>query len=127
MRQSNVAFIRAWSFILLLSGATAWAGPPSNATATWGIDVAGMDRNVKPGDDWYEFVNGTWQKHATIPANHLRFSAVTTLADLSEERVRQLLESHRTTDRLHPDRAKAASLYQGFMDESAAERLDQRR
>ena len=49
MRQSNVAFIRAWSFILLLSGATASAAPPSNATATWGFDVAGMDRNVKPG------------------------------------------------------------------------------
>jgi putative endopeptidase len=123
MRQNSLAFMRASSFILLLSGATAWAGPPSNAP-TWGIDVAGMDRNVKPGDDWYEFVNGTWQKHATIPANHLRLSAFTTLTDLSEGRVRRWLESHGTTDRLHPDRAKAAALYQGFMDESAAERLD---
>ena len=35
---------------------------------TWGFDIAGMDPSVKPGDDWFRFVNGTWAAHTTIPA-----------------------------------------------------------
>src|SRR5437660_990400 len=27
---------------------------------TWGFDLTGMDKSVKPGDDWYRFVNGAW-------------------------------------------------------------------
>jgi len=41
----------------------------SAAPSASGLDLAGMDRSVKPGDDWYEFVNGNWTKHTTIPAD----------------------------------------------------------
>ena len=31
---------------------------------SWGIDLQGMDKSVKPGDDFYKFVNGRWDaKH----------------------------------------------------------------
>ena len=31
-----------------------------------GIDLAGMDTKVNPGDNFYDYANGTWQKTAKI-------------------------------------------------------------
>jgi putative endopeptidase len=90
----------------------------------WGFDLTGMDRNVKPGDDWFSFVNGTWAKHTSIPADRTSWGAFAVLRDLSEARLRKLVEGYRTDDAANPDRMKVASLYRGFMDEAAAERLD---
>jgi putative endopeptidase len=90
----------------------------------WGFDVAGMDRAVKPGDDWYEFVNGTWTKHTTIPADRTAWGGFAILRDLSEARLHKLIEGYAPADAKNPDRAKVAILYRSFMDEAAAERAD---
>jgi putative endopeptidase len=91
---------------------------------TWGFDIAGMDRNVKPGDDWFRFVNGSWAAHTAIPGDRTSWGGFAILRDLSEARIRGLLQSYSPTDAAHPDRAKAAILYRAYMDEAAAERLD---
>ncbi len=102
----------------------------SDAAATrygrWGVDVTGMDRSVKPGDDWFRFVNGTWVKNTQIPADRSSYGAFAVLRDLSEQRLRQLISAYTANDTAHPDRMKAALMYQGFMDEAAAERIDAR-
>jgi putative endopeptidase len=90
----------------------------------WGFDVAGMDRSVKPGDDWYEFVNGTWTRHTTIPADRSSWGGFAILRDLSEARLQRLIEGYNPADAKNPDRAKVATLYRSFMDEAAAERAD---
>jgi putative endopeptidase len=90
----------------------------------WGFDVAGMDRAVRPGDDWYEFVNGTWARHTTIPADRASWGGFAILRDLSEARLRRLIEGYGPADAKNPDRAKVATLYRSFMDEAAAERAD---
>ncbi|HMC92378.1 MAG TPA: M13-type metalloendopeptidase, partial [Allosphingosinicella sp.] len=91
---------------------------------TWGFDVAGMDRNVKPGDDWFRFVNGTWAAHTTIPADRTSWGGFAILRDISEARIRKLLEGYSPADAAHPDRAKAAILYRTFMDQAGIERAD---
>jgi putative endopeptidase len=90
----------------------------------WGFDVAGMDRSVRPGDDWYEFVNGTWTRHTTIPADRTSWGGFAILRDLSEARLHRLIEGYNPADAKNPDRAKVAVLYRSFMDEAAAERAD---
>ncbi|TFI56594.1 peptidase M13 [Sphingomonas parva] len=89
---------------------------------SWGLDIAGMDRSVKPGDDFNAFANGTWAKTNTIPADRSSFGAFAVLRDLSEARLRSLVDGYRVD--AGGDQGKAATLYQGFMDEAAAERLD---
>jgi putative endopeptidase len=92
---------------------------------SWGIDLAGMDRSVKPGDDFFAFVNGTWAKTTPIPADRSSYGAFAVLRDLSEARLRQLVESYPAGDpATGGDQAKVAALYRGFMDEAAAERHD---
>ena len=102
--------------------------PATDAAATsygpWGFDVSGMDRSVRPGDDWFRFVNGTWAKNTQIPADRSSYGAFAVLRDLSEQRLRTLLQSYKVDDTANPDRMKAAILYNGFMDQAAAEKLD---
>ncbi|MCD2323409.1 peptidase M13 [Sphingomonas sp. IC-56] len=90
----------------------------------WGFDIAGMDRSVKPGDDWFRFVNGSWVAKTQIPADRSSYGAFAVLRDLSEMRLRSLISGYNAADTAHPDRMKAAILYSGYMDEAAAERLD---
>jgi putative endopeptidase len=89
---------------------------------SWGFDTAGMDRSVKPGDDYYAFVNGVWAKNTQIPADRSSYGAFAVLRDLSEARLARLIESYRLG--APGDEGKAAALYRGFMDEAAAERAD---
>jgi putative endopeptidase len=107
------------------SGApVAVAGAGATRYGAWGFDLTGMDKSVKPGDDWYRFVNGAWTDRTTIPADRSTFGAFAVLRDLSEVRTRNLLSGYSASDTAHPDRMKAAILYNGFMDEALAEKLD---
>ena len=108
------------------ASANAPAAPAAAAESygAWGFDIAGMDRKARPGDDWFRFVNGSWVDKTEIPADRSSYGAFAVLRDLSEQRLRTLLESYRADDAANPDRMKAAILYRGFMDEAAAEKLD---
>ncbi|MDE0877524.1 MAG: M13 family peptidase [Sphingomonas bacterium] len=70
--------------------AKAKAGPQ---IGTWGFDIAGMDRSIAPGDDFYGFANGIWAKDTAIPADKSSYGAFDVLADLSRERTRTILEN----------------------------------
>ncbi|MBD8550187.1 peptidase M13 [Sphingomonas sp. CFBP 8764] len=83
-----------------------------------------MDKSVKPGNDWFDYVNGSWVKTTQIPADRSSYGAFAVLRDLSEARMRTLVEGYKPGDAANPDRAKVATLYQGFMDEAAIERAD---
>lgn len=91
----------------------------------WGIDTAGMDRTVKPGDDFFGFVNGTWARTTSIPEDRSSYGGFAVLRDLSEARVRKLVEGYQLGDPAKDgDQAKVAALYRAFMDDATAEALD---
>jgi putative endopeptidase len=108
------------------AAAPAAAADTTAATSygAWGFDITGMDRSVKPGDDWFRFVNGSWVARTQIPADRSSYGAFAVLRDLSEQRLRSLISGYSAADTANPDRMKAAILYSGYLDEAAAERLD---
>lgn len=59
---------------------------------TYGFDTAGMDRSVKPGEDFYAYANGTWAKNTPIPADKSNYGAFNVLADLSRQRTQAILD-----------------------------------
>jgi len=71
--------------------------PASSTTAqrygTWGVDLEGMDRSVKPGDDFFKYVNGKWAATTQIPADKTGYGAFAVLGDLSEARVHALRQA----------------------------------
>src|SRR3546814_923352 len=100
--------------------AKAAIGPVHPASAdeaqlgAFGIDQGGMNKNVKPGDDFYSYVNGTWQAKTTIPADRSSYGMFHALQDLSLERTRGILE----TAEKQPG-TKIGDFYASFMDEAA--------
>src|SRR5512134_1622339 len=122
----------ALSLALFTPGARA-ADPAAPAAPTradrygkWGVDLDGMDRSVKPGDDFFRYVNGKWAAKTQIPPDKTSFGAFVILRDLSEARVRALLDRWAADKTLKPgsDEAKVAAIYRTFLDETTAEKLD---
>src|SRR5690606_31448302 len=91
---------------------------------TWGVDTAGMDATRDPGADFFGYVSGTWAANTQIPSDRSSYGSFLVLRDLSEERVRKLLEGYEAGDpATDGDAARIAALYRGFLDEAAVEAL----
>jgi putative endopeptidase len=98
----------------------------------WGFDLSGMDRSVKPGDNFAEFASGGWMKRTQIPPDRARYGAFDLLRELSERRVIGLLDdllrdhaklpAEATPEAL--DRVKLAALYASFLGQAEADRRD---
>ncbi len=48
---------------------------------TFGFDAAGMDRAVRPGDDFFGFANGGWVRTTEIPADRSVWNTFGVLAE----------------------------------------------
>lgn len=89
----------------LLEVITVWAifiglvwslGPHRNPTVlaapAAALDVSDMDLSAKPGDNWYAYANGNWQKKNPIPDEYSRWGAFEKLRDENLASLRELLE-----------------------------------
>ena len=101
--------------------------PPSKMAAkpqlgTFGVDTAGMDRTVKPGDDFYKFANGNWDKTTEIPADKPSWGSFGILRDLSDKRTRTIIEGVAAA-KSSPGSVsqKVGDYYASFMDEAGIE------
>ena len=109
----------------------AWAaGAATNAAATvakpmlgsWGVDLAGMDKAAKPGDDFFDYVNGGWMKTSQIPADRSSWGSFDELGELSRTRTRTIIEdAAKTKGAAGSNQQKVGDLYASFMDEAAIE------
>ena len=88
---------------------------------SWGFDVEGMDRDVRPGEDFFAYASGNWARSTEIPADQSSYGAFRVLRDLSEARVRALVESYPEGEPSSGDAAKIGTLYRDFLDEAAIE------
>jgi putative endopeptidase len=59
----------------------------------FGVDLTAMDSSVKPGDDFYRYVNGSWLKTAKIPPDRASWGTFAQLAEKSQKQVQDLIES----------------------------------
>ncbi len=87
-----------------------------------GIDIAGMDTGVKPGDDFFAYANGGWLKTAEIPADRASWGGNAILAERVDKDVAALIQGAAAS---HPkpgsEAAKIADYYAAYMDEAGIE------
>jgi putative endopeptidase len=82
-----------------------------------GIDVQYMDKSVKPGDDFFAYVNGVWLEETEIPADRSTFGGYSLLADESEAKVRAIVEESASGDfPKGSDEQKVGDLYKSYLD-----------
>ena len=89
---------------------------PKPTYGTFGFDAAGMDETVVPGDNFYQYANGTWAKTTPIPADKSNYGAFTVLDDLSRQRTKDLIE-----EQAQDPNSRIGAAYASFMDEAAVE------
>src|SRR6202451_1066391 len=65
----------------------------SQASSLHGIDVADLDRQADPCNDFYQFANGTWRAKNTIPASMDRWSKRWAAGESSKDELKEILET----------------------------------
>src|SRR5690606_6926395 len=83
-----------------------------------GIDLSYMDTLVKPGDDFFRYVNGTWFDNTEIPADRTRWGSFDELRKNTDEDVKVILEEAIKSGKYDSDtdQGKAISYYKTIMD-----------
>ena len=82
------------------------------------LDTTTFDRNVRPQDDLYLHVNGTWLQNTEIPADKSNFGSFVELADLSQKRIKELIEELSSSEHAKgTDEQKVGDFYRSFMNE----------
>ena len=88
-----------------------------------GIEAQYFDAKVRPGDDFYNFVNGKWLATTTIPEDKSSWGPVGVLRQESQERQRKLIEEAAASTAGSAEARKVGDLYKSFMDEARLETL----
>ncbi|NHO32755.1 M13 family metallopeptidase [Acetobacter fallax] len=114
----------------VLSAQAAFAQAAGDATGDaairpWGFDLAGQNKAVRPGDNFFDYANGKAVQAITIPADRTSYGAFDRLRELSQQRVRDILTGLAKTPSASPQTSdeKLAAYYTTFMDEAAIETL----
>jgi putative endopeptidase len=93
------------------------------AIGSWGVDLSAMDRSTKPGDDFFQFVNGAWLAKAEIPPERTNAGTFQDLQILSESRLKELAADLDTRPyaSLGTEERKLRDLYDAFEDTAQIE------
>ncbi len=92
----------------------------SRTPASHGIETAGMDRAVAPGDDFFAYANGTWLKKTTIPADRASTGNFAMLDELTSKRTSDLiLGLAKTNAPAGSDARKIGDYYASYLDQAA--------
>ncbi|MDR2222508.1 MAG: M13 family metallopeptidase [Flavobacteriaceae bacterium] len=93
--------------------------------ATHGIALQYMDTLVKPGDDFFRYVNGTWYDKTEIPADRTRWGSFDELRQNTDKDALAILKEATEDSKLDPksDQAKAVAIYQTYLDAAARDKV----
>jgi len=102
------------------TGDTPTASAP--VAPTIGIDLAGIDKSVQPGDDFEAHANGTWRRTVEIPADRSSTGVFLTVFEKAEQRNKELVQALAAGDPpAGSDERRIADYYLAFMDEAGIE------
>ncbi len=112
---------RALRFVAAVS-VTFVACSGRDATTAHGIDLAGMDTTVAPGDDFNAYTNGGWFKATEIPPDKASVGPWSVVYDKTTEQTQKLIQDLAATkDEKNADYAKIGDFYAAYMDTTAIE------
>jgi putative endopeptidase len=127
MRRLGIAVLGLTLAGFALTGSFAQGQAPVAGKAVlgpWGFELSGMDKNVKPGDDFFRYANGAWFDKAVIPEDRTSTGSFVDLDIESESRVRGILDDlEARKNNLSPEEKKVADLYKSYVDTARIEQL----
>ena len=91
--------------------------PGHPSIGAWGVDLSSMDRSVKPGDNFFQYVNGAWFKTAVIKPDRSRTGSFDDLLLLSEYRMQQIADGLMRRTAVQGEERKLRDLYASYLDQ----------
>ena len=107
------------ALLLVACGQEATTEPAAEAppVPVSGIDTSAMDTSVRPGDDFFSYVNGAWVASTEMPADKSRYGVFDKLRDESQEAGKAIIEESANGDfPKGSDEQKVGDLYKSFLD-----------
>jgi predicted metalloendopeptidase len=103
-------------FIGLLFSAFCFSGNAQDNSH--GINLEYMDTSVKPSDNFFRFVNGTWLDKTEIPADRTRWGSFDELRENTDKDMMAILKEalDNPAYTAQTDQGKALNLYRSIMD-----------
>ena len=96
---------------------------PAMAEPSAGLQTSGYDAQVRVQDDLFRAVNGGWIQSTEIPADKAEYGTFIQLRDLSDQRVREIVEGL-ARQRLQPGSVaqKVGAFYGAYVDTAAIDK-----
>ena len=117
MKRSTIVL----AVLLATTACTQSATTPVTGTAI-GIDVAGIDKAVQPGDDFDSYANGGWRAKTEIPADRSSTGIFLQVFNVAEGRNAALIaEAAKANAAAGTDQRRIADYYTAFLDTAGIE------
>jgi putative endopeptidase len=98
------------------------ASQAAAASGRNGTDLAGIDRSIAPGDDFFGYANGAWIKSTEIPADRSSWGISGVVEELTSRRTADLIaDASGARAPAGSDARKIGDFFASFMDEAAIE------
>ena len=111
---------RALALAAVVAGLT--LATSSLSQSRHGLDLAGIDRSVAPGDDFFHYANGAWLKVTEIPPDRSSYGPGEQLTELTAERTAELVRNAAGAPAAGSEARKIGDYYASFMDEDGIEK-----
>src|SRR5690242_650454 len=105
-------------------GSNSTAAEQSAATGTEvGVDLTGLDKSVKPGDNFDEYANGGWRAKTEIPADRSSTGVFLEVFNKAEANNKAIIDAALKANAAPgSDQRKIADYYTAYMDTQGIER-----
>src|SRR5690348_16726198 len=87
-----------------------------------GIQTGWIDKSVKPGDDFFQYANGTWIKNTAIPADRASIGAFFIADQQREKNTRELFDEILKSKATSGPNAMIANYYNAYLNTDAIDR-----
>ena len=115
------AFCLAGFVVLAIPAAAQDTASGDTSALALGIDTTHFDRSVRPQDDLYRYVNGTWLKNAEIPADKPAYGTFLDLREQAQRDVRAIIEAAADSSNPSSTTRKIGAYYAAYMDSARVE------
>ncbi len=105
----------------LTAAATLAAAPaPAPVIGRYGLDLAGGDPSVRPGEDFNRYASGRWMATTTLPADRSSWGTFARLREESDAHVHEILEAAAAAgDQARGVERQIGDYYASFLDATA--------
>ena len=113
--------------VAVIAAVMPWRSVPAESPhakiGAFGIDLAGRDPSVKPGDDFYAYANGYWQEVTQIPADRTSWGSFAMLREQSTQQLREILDGLPGGAPTGSNQQKLYDYYHSYLDSATIDQL----